>query len=312
MSDRWFARCLVVLLIVSGSSAGNAAMLELHTVSVDDHPFAVWAKVPAEPQAVMLLIHGRTWSTRPDFDLQVDGESLSLMDGLVKQGIAVYGIDLRGYGATPRDASGWATADRSAEDVAGVLRWLRTRHPQLSAPSLFGWSNGAMVAQLTVQRLGGNQSEWVSGMILFGYPVRPEFLDALDDALPTVTVPPKARTTASAAASDFLLPGTISQRAIDAFVASALQHDPVRMDWRELGQWRALSGAEIQTPTLLIQAEHDPLAVPEVHAELFSALDTADKVWAVIPGGDHAAFMETPRHYFLELIEAFVFRGQFE
>jgi len=36
----------------------------------------------------VLLIHGRTWSGRPDFDLQVSGESRSFMDALVAQGYA--------------------------------------------------------------------------------------------------------------------------------------------------------------------------------------------------------------------------------
>ena len=334
MSDRRALMPVFILLwgLLAGSGFLRAAEIEQHTVPVDGHPFAVWSKTPAHPRAVMLLIHGRTWSTRPDFDLQVAGESLSLMDGLVERGIAAYGIDLRGYGATPRDASGWATPDRSAEDVAGVLKWIRARHGQLNAPLLFGWSNGALVAQLAVQRLGGDQNRWVSGLILFGYPLRPEFFDLVDgdssegnsaesnsaedessEADSTeFEAPLRAKTTARAAASDFLLPGTISQRAIEVFVASALNHDPVRMDWHELGQWRSLNGAEIQTPTLLMQAEHDPLAITAAHNTLFSTLATADKVWAVIPGGDHAAFMETPRPYFLELINGFIFRGQTE
>jgi pimeloyl-ACP methyl ester carboxylesterase len=248
----------------------------------------------------MLLVHGRTWSTRPDFDLQVPGESLSLMDGLVAMGVAAYGVDLRGYGATPRDASGWLTPERAVADVAGVLRWVGARHPELPAPYLFGWSYGAMVGQLTVQFHG----DLVGGLILFGYPVRPGF----DQDPAELLMPLRAPTTEAQARSDFLLPGSISERAMDGFVASALAHDPVRMDWRELGQWRALDGARVRLPTLLLQAEHDPLALPEVHARLFAALNTPDKVWAVIPGGDHAAFMETPRGYFLRLIETFVFR----
>ena len=79
--------------------------------SVDGHSLAVWSKLPARPRAVMLLVHGRTWSSRPDFDLQAPGEELSLMDGLVAMDIAAYAVDLRGYGATPRDASGWLTPD---------------------------------------------------------------------------------------------------------------------------------------------------------------------------------------------------------
>ena len=62
-------------------------------------------------------------------------------------------------------------------------------------------------------------------------------------------------------------------------------------------------------PTLLLEGEFDPLALDDVHAEFFTNLATTDKAWVVIPGGDHAAFMETPRGYFLHSIDSFVFRG---
>lgn len=298
-----FVLFLYLALFAAAASGATTDQpdLERSNVVVDGHPFAVWSKSPESPRQVMLLIHGRTWSTRPDFDLQVPGEDLSLMDGLVAQGIATYGLDLRGYGGTPRDASGWLTPDRAAEDVSQVLAWVHRRHPDLPMPYLFGWSYGATVSQLTSQR----HPAAMSGLILFGYPLRPGY-----DQNPANDQPLRAPTTAEAAASDFLLPGTISEAAVNAFVASALTHDPVRMDWRGLQEWQALDGSRVEVPVLLLQAAKDPLALPSVHAELFTALQIGDKSWTVIPGGDHAAFMETPRTYFLSLIESFVFRGE--
>jgi len=293
-------RVLVVCVLALLPGILAAATLERHSVVVDGHPLAVWSKTPEAPKAVMLLVHGRTWSTRPDFDLQVPGENLSLMDGLVALGIAAYGVDLRGYGETPRDATGWLTPDRAAADVAGVLGWLHRQYPSLEAPYLFGWSYGSMVAQLVGQRHAGS----VSGLILFGYPVRPGF-----DQNPANSEPLMAPTTREAALSDFLLPGTISDAAMSAFADQALASDPVRTDWHALEQWRALDGSEVTSRVLLLQAAHDPLALPEVHAPFFAALPSDDKVWAVIPGGDHAAFMETPRGYFLSLVGSFVFRS---
>ncbi len=292
-----FIACLLALL----PGILPAAALERHSVVVDGHPLAVWSKAPAEPQAVMLLVHGRTWSTRPDFDLQVPGEDLSLMDGLVAMGVATYGVDLRGYGETPRDGTGWLTPDRAAADVAAVLGWLTRRHPSLGVPYLFGWSYGSMVAQLVGQR----HPEVIAGLILFGYPVRPGF-----DRNPENSEPLEAPTTREAALSDFLLPGTISEAAMNSFATAALASDPVRTDWNALEQWQALDPAQVTSPVLLLQAAHDPLAVPHVHAAFFAALGSNDRLWAVIPGGDHAAFMETPRSYFLSLVESFVFRGE--
>ncbi|MFW6094188.1 MAG: alpha/beta hydrolase, partial [Pseudomonadota bacterium] len=270
-----------------------------HEVVVDGHPLRVWEKAPEAPRARILLVHGRTWSTLPDFDLQVSGEDRSLMDGLVARDIAAFGVDLRGYGETPRDDSGWLTPERAVADVARVLEWLRARDPDRPRPYLFGWSYGAMVAQLVAQA----RPELVSGLVLFGYPVRP----GIDDPVAGRDgEPPKEATTAEAADADFVLPGAISRDAVDAFVAAALEADPVRADWRRLEQWRRLDGAEVRVPTLLLEAYHDPLARDDVHAELFARLDTHDKAWVVIPGGDHAAFLERPRRYFLDHLALFM------
>ena len=98
----------------------------------DGHPMAVWARRPAAPQAAVLLVHGRTWSSRPDFDLQVPGLERSVMRSLAARGVAAYAVDLRGYGETPRDATGWITPRRSAPDVVNVLAWIRRQHPALA------------------------------------------------------------------------------------------------------------------------------------------------------------------------------------
>jgi len=313
-AKRWrlvLGTALAALLMLPGPALAaepDAAAPTAHEITVDGHPIRIWEKSPRVQQRVqpqvqprVLLIHGRTWSTLPDFDLQVPGEQRSLMDGLVERGIASFGVDLRGYGETPRDDSGWLTPERAADDVAGVLEWLVGGAPETPRPWLFGWSYGAMVAQLVVQQ----RPDLVSGVILFGYPVRPGIDREPDDS---DGPPPREPTTAQAARSDFILPGAISERAIEAFVAAALAADPVRADWRRLDQWNALDGAAVRVPALLLEAQHDPLALDDVHAELFARLDTGDKAWVVIPGGDHAAFMERPRGYFLDLMDTFIRR----
>lgn len=287
---------------VADETAGDAPLVP-HEVAVDGHPLRVWEKPAAVARSRMLLVHGRTWSTRPDFDLDVPGEELSLMDGLAERAIAPFGVDLRGYGETPRDESGWLTPDRAVADVVGVLEWLAARDADAPQPYLLGWSYGAMVAQLVAQR----RPELVAGLVLFGYPVRP----GIDREPPEAGgFPPQRPNTPQAAASDFILPGAISARAIQGFVEAALAADPVRMDWRRLDQWQALDPTAVTVPTLLLEAYHDPLAQDDVHARLFVGLDTDHKAWVVIPGGAHAAFMETPRAYFLAQIETFLHQGK--
>jgi len=292
-------RIFLFSLLLSASGGSLASAPAAHTVTVDGHPFRVWEKSAEQPSSVILLVHGRTWSTRPDFDLQVPREEKSLMDGLVERNTTVYGVDLRGYGETPRDSSGWLTPDRAARDVSGVLKWLRQRHPELPAPALFGWSYGAMVSQLVAQRMPSE----LRALILFGYPLRP------GSAVTSAGLdgdPPRRTTTAAAAAEDFIVPGSISDTAVAAFVAAALAADPIRADWRELEQWQALDPSQVLVPTLLLEGEFDPLALDEAHLALFGNLGTSDKAWVMFPDSDHVAFMEASRDYFLDVMATFL------
>jgi pimeloyl-ACP methyl ester carboxylesterase len=272
-----------------------------HTAEVDGHPIAIWEKAGPNSKGVIVLVHGRTWSGLPDFDLQVPGEDLSLMDGLIDAGYATFAVDLRGYGGTPRDETGWLTPDRAARDLKAVLERVWDRTGRGDRPILFGWSYGSMLSQLTVQRW----PELVSALVLFGHPgTNVRNLSAGEDP----AEPPRVTNTAEAAASDFIIPGSISQAAIDRYVEVALEADPVRVDWGRLHEWSELDPAKVTVPTLLIQGEHDPIAPTEAQAPFFAGLGTGDREWVTVPGGDHAAFMETPRAYFLDAMVGFLER----
>ena len=279
----------------SAMPAAPAPPVRLTVTAEDGFQLTMWRKAPAQPRRAVLLIHGRTWSGRPDFDLQVPGEQRSFMDALVSQGYAAYALDLRGYGGTPRDATGFLTPERAAADVAAALRAIGGR------PVLFGWSLGSMVAQLTSQR----HPEAVSALVLFGYPADP-------DRKPPEGAEPEAPawrpTTAEAAAEDFIAPGVISKQAIAAYVQAALAADPVKMDWRRASEWSALAPEAVHVPVLLLQAELDPLAKSDAHARLFTRLGTFDRQWVVIPKGDHAALLEDTAPRLIAALRAFLER----
>lgn len=276
-----------------------AATPERHTVSVDGHPLAVWEKSAAGATEAILLVHGRTWSALPDFDLQVEGEDLSLMDGLVEAEYAVYAVDLRGYGATPRDASGWLTPNRAAADVAAVIDWIAAEREWTTRPHLFGWSMGSTIAELMAERHPGR----LASLTLFGY-----WHDLDETLLPDEQgiEPQREKNTAEAAASDFITPGSISERAIDAYVTAALAADPVRTDLRHYDHYNALDPSRLTMPTLVIHGELDPLTPQDQQAKLFMRIGTGHKQWVSVPGGDHAAFLEAPRDYFLRELVAFL------
>ena len=276
---------LALMAVLSPAFAQSTAPIK-HTVLSNSHPMALWEKSIAEPRGHIILHHGRTWSSLPDFDLQVPGEQLSLMDGFNKLGYSVWALDARGYGQTPRDASGWNNPDKAAADLAAVLSWLQSRTGQKI--HLWGWSYGSMVAQLTAQRY----PQHIQSITLYGYPLRS--LDPVP-ADSTGGKPPAAINTAKNAASDFIVEGAISQKAIDEYVRHALAADPLRADWNNLQQWSQLDASQVTVPVLLLQAEFDPLAKTPVYAQVFTELPNANKQWVVLAGGDHAALLETPR-----------------
>ncbi len=290
---------MLALLAVNSGLAAEKAELQRHTVIADGHPVALWEKSAVGASEAILLVHGRTWSALPDFDLQVEGEELSLMDGLVAEGYAVFAVDLRGYGQTPRDATGWLSPNRAADDVAIVIDWIADSNDWALKPHLFGWSMGSTISQLMVQR----HPDRVASLIMFGY-WRDDDVDLPPDE-PGIE-PTREINTAEAAASDFITPGSISQKAIDAYVARSLETDPVRVDVRHANQYNALDASQIHLPTLVIAGEHDPLAPAGYQAKLYTRLATGHKQWVTVPGGDHAAFLESPRVYFIHELVGFL------
>ena len=263
------------------------ATLPLTVAADDGQPLALWARVPARPRGAILLVHGRTWSSRPNFDLQVPGEpadSRSVLAALAKAGYAAYALDLRGYGATPRDASGWDTPERAAADVVEALRWIGRRHPPLPLPALLGYSNGARVALLVAQE----PSAPVSAVVLYGFP---NDVDAPEPPQTVPAEPARQCTTAEAAASDFVTAGASTPAVRDAYVAQALAADPVRSDWRGAEQVR-FEPEHVRVPVLLMRGVNDPLATQDESAHLYLRLGTGDKTWVTLPASDHVAHVE--------------------
>jgi pimeloyl-ACP methyl ester carboxylesterase len=291
----------IVLLAFGGGPAVAAPKLQQFAVMADDGlTLSLWGREVAKPKGVIVLLHGRTWSALPDFDLQVPGDQRSVMQSLNARGYSAFALDMRGYGKTPRDATGWLTPDRAARDVAQALEWLAMAK-NIQRPVLLGWSYGSLVAQLAAQR----RPELMSALILFGYPRDPAKL-----VFPAETSEPaRAVNTREAAASDFISPRVTPKKVIDAYVAAALAADPVRADWRnQHAEFQALDPSKVTVPTLLMQGERDPFAPADAQARLFVGLGTSDKQWVVLSGGDHAALLEDTHTAFIAAIVAFVSR----
>jgi alpha-beta hydrolase superfamily lysophospholipase len=271
-----------------------------HTVLSNGHPMAVWEKKADSAKGLILFVHGRTYSSVPDFDLQVEGEELSLMDGMVEQGYLTYAVDLRGYGGTPRDSTEWLSPDKAAMDILNVLNWISVENDNRKV-HLFGWSMGSTSTLLATQK----NAKDIASLTVFGY------WQDLDIKIPEDsgdTPLQKEVNTVEHAASDFITPGSISQQAIDTYVKMALERDPIKVDWRFVNQFNNIDPSLISTPVLVLQGELDPIGPTDRQTKLFTRLKTADKSWVVISGGDHAAFLEAPRKHFIQSFTSFIDR----
>ena len=272
-----------------------------HTVLSNGHPLAIWSRVPATPRAVLVLVHGRTWSSRPDFDLQVPALPRSVLSSLAAQGIAAYAVDLRGYGATPRDKTEFLTPRVAAQDVATVVAWAGARHPALPPPSLLGWSLGGAVAHLAAQTPGLK----LSSLIVFGFTLEPGVDYA---ALPAPAKPPRVKTTRADAIGDFISPEVTPNRVVTAFVTQAMAADPVRMDWIKEEEFNDLDPAKLTMPTMILQGSRDPGVPMDVTARFFSKIAAPQRQWTLLPGGDHAAQLEDTHAAFVSAVVEFITR----
>ena len=271
------------------------------TVMADGHPMAVWARVPANARKSVLLIHGRTWSSRPDFDLQVPGLKRSVMQSFADRGIAAYAVDLRGYGETPRDSSGFTTPNRAAADVAEVLKWVAAQQPRLEPPALLGWSNGAVVALHVAE----THAAALSSVVLFGFTPAPEYR-ILPAEAPKVA--PKEKNTAESARSDFISPMVTPPAVVRAFVAQALAADPIFAEWKSEEQWNVLRADKLGVPVLILHGELDPGADTAAAAAFMTATSAKSRSYVVLPGADHAAQLEDTHEMFMSVVTEFITR----
>jgi pimeloyl-ACP methyl ester carboxylesterase len=301
-----------------GTKQGSELLDGLDVYSVqasgDQHPLSVYgieSSDPKEDHNVLLMLHGRTWSSIPVYHLlggpknaEKGLESHSLMEELLSRNIQVYAMDFRGFGGTPRDATKGVDPNRCVEDVESVLGWIKERHGPNTSLSLLGWSQGALVAQLAAQR----RNPAFSKLILYGsiydplvrYPREPLYVQNKDRA-------PDIENTFDAAVEDFTIEGTIPPEPARKFAEAALLSDPVKAQWKQLHQFNNLDPAHVHVPTLVVAGDQDPYAPLRVQQELFVNLARgSDKTWSILANADHAVHLLEGRSRFASVVTSFL------
>lgn len=291
--------------------------LEKHFVpsDLDGHEICVFEKkLESRPEScpknTIILLHGRTWSAIPVFNLIYEGSddkkkvhNLSTMDLLAKEGIDVYAVDFRGFGGTLRDSTGWLTPSKCVADLKSVVDWLK-KEKNISAPTILGWSQGGLVAQLYAQKY----PESISGVILYASIYDPKMIYPRQTFLSKLPEAPRRKTTVEQAIEDFTLPGSISDESAFEFAASALKSDPVKVDWTSLHEFNEAVPARITVPTLIIHGSDDPYLAKDSQNHLFSRISTFDKAYVQLPCADHCAHLIDSRFSFVHHVTSFLKR----
>ena len=231
------------------------------------------------------------------------GLKRSVLQSLADRGIAAYAVDLRGYGETPRDASGYNTPTRAAADVADVLKWMAARHPSLDKPALLGWSNGGIVAQLVAQR----SAALLSSVTLFGFTPDIEYHIAAP-LLPVPRIAPRTKNTADGAASDFITPQVTPAAVVKAFVAAALASDPVLAEWKNDQEWNELKADRLTVPVMLLHGSNDPGVSSAAAGQFLAAVSSPARTYVVLPMADHCAQLEDTHEAWISAVVEFITR----
>ena len=261
--------------ILPNKTGDRNGLIRYQILADDGHPLRMYSRSPtttdqsssamnnsssSQKKRSILLLHGRTWSSQPVFDLRTsnnDDKQQSTLQSLAELGFDAYALDLRGFGETPRDEGGYTTPNRCVEDVKCAIDWIARRHDEnydnygdngsnnetLTAaessiamstkPALLGWSQGALVAQMYAQKHGPST---LSDLVLFGtiydprviYPRKPLFDESgrlISGGKDAVKPPaPEVVNTVAASLEDFTLPGKYScMCALLFFVQSTIE-----------------------------------------------------------------------------------------
>jgi pimeloyl-ACP methyl ester carboxylesterase len=257
---------------------------------------------------VVLLVHGGTWSGRPDFDLQI--RDYSLMDLLAKNGYDVWAIDIHGYGHSDKTDKDWSDAHSAAADIAAAVEYI-TKLRGIDKVDLLGWSAGTQRAGFYAMR----HPERVAKLVLYA-PIWKGTAQYRERAQKRIENGGQPLTqyrinTETAARSDFVQ-GQLAtdpqyeEDVVAAYAKEALKTDPKSPNaFVEYKGLPILDPTEITVPTMIIFGEYDYYATEEDLLPFFSLLRTREKQLVFLPHAGHAAMLEKDHRRFQQAVLSF-------
>jgi len=291
---------------------------------------------------VVLFVHGATFPSTPDFDLQY--KDYSWADWMVRHGYVVYMFDKRNYGFSTREKAmdEPAAANRPVSrsflvirDIGAVVDHIRSKEG-VQRVTLIGWSWGAMTAGYFTSLHSEKVKKLVLYAPLYDNPLHTNL--GAGSGLQNKRLPLEfnyamgAYRLGSAEANSKRWDGEIpvqdkseyrEQGVQDAFNAAALATDPTS-NTRNPPSLRAPNGvledsfyqatgrrlwhaANIYLPTLVIAGEDDTWSFPQDREGLIRDLVNApEKKHVTIAHATHFVLFEKQRFHFFEEIDSFL------
>jgi pimeloyl-ACP methyl ester carboxylesterase len=296
-------------------TATNPISANAHYALRDGLRIYLWEKRKAELEEyfaksgkVALLVHGGTWSGRPDFDLQI--RDYSLMDLLAMNGYDVWAIDIHGYGHSDKTDKDWSGVQSAAADIDAAVEYI-TKLRRVSKIDLLGWSAGTQRAGLYAMQ----HPERVAKLILYApaWKGTAEYRDRIRKRIENGGKPlgQYRINTEVAARSDFVdgelaLHPQYEEDVIALYAQEALQTDPQSPNaFVDNANLPILDPVRITIPTMIIFGEYDYFAKEEDLLPFFSQLKTRDKRFVVLPHGGHALILEKDHRRFQQEVLSF-------
>lgn len=339
---------IICLLLFSSALAAKTVKQDYFIDAVDPGIKLFVRNKMAEGQTrftndnIVLFVHGATYPSTPDFDLQY--KDYSWADWMVEKGFVVYMFDKRNYGFSSREkamdepATNNRPVSRSylvIRDIGAVVDHIIKKH-HVSKVTLIGWSWGAMTAGYYTSL----NSEKVKKLVLYApayaFPLHTNL--GAGSGLQNKRKPYEFNYTMGAyrlgskAGNDARWDGEIpvadkstyrDEGVRDAFALEALKTDPtsesrtppalrapngVMEDTFMQSTGRAIwNASSIYVPTLVIAGEFDTWSYAEDRDGLMRDLtNTPVKKQVVIKNATHFVLFEKPRFEFFTEIANFL------
>jgi pimeloyl-ACP methyl ester carboxylesterase len=329
---------VVVLAMVPGLAAQENAKVVSQDYQIDavDPGIKLFVRMKMaegnktfNDQNILLFVHGATYPSTPDFDLQY--KDYSWADWMVRHGYVAYMFDIRNYGSSTREkAMDQPPAENkplsrsylAIRDIGAVMDHIRSKH-HVDKVTLIGWSWGAMTASYYSSLYIEKVNKLVMFAPLYNFPAHPmwgagsNFQNKRKPYDFNYSVG-AYRLSANQAWWDGQIPVQNKsqyreQAVVEAFNDANLATDPTSGSRNPTSQ-RAPNGvlednfmqatgrplwnaSSIYVPTLVIAGQYDAHSFPEDREGLMRDLTNApSKKLVVIPDATH--FLQFEKHRF--------------